>query len=387
MRLLFLSFVPPSVSVFSKVQAQMNAFDRMVDEGAIESADHLQFQECGSTVSVSWDGVVVGSLRRGSKWAALYNTIIGQPRLYRNVASLARERGIDTVYARKPSVIDFPLAMLLRSLHRAGCRIAFEIPTYPYLSELQGHRALRVLDWTGRWAVRRYATCAVTVTRHERALGAPAVSVSNGVDLDMVPMAAPSVGDMKVLVCVAGFARWHRIERLLDAVSDYYAQGGDVDLIVKMIGGGPARQALESQVFSDPELVKRVEFLGPLHGPELDVQFDGASLGIGNLEESATRGLREVVPLKHREYAARGIPFVYGLTDPDFSQSEYAYELPDGVIDLAEVLRWLDSLDLDGEQIRADVRRLDWVAQLGDVLDSLQGSTALEVPRRRWRRK
>lgn len=373
MNLLYVTLVSPSVSVYTKTRDQVAAFEQLATEGVIENALSLRLEEGLEVTSVWCGGLYLGSLKRGSKRAALYNTLIGQPKLYRNIARIVRLHEIDTIYIRKPIVIDFPLAMLLWSLYREGRHVIFEIPTYPYLPELRGHAVLRMLDWSGRWAISRFVTRAVTVTHHDYALGAPAVSISNGVDLKRVPLASSPVNDgIKTFVCVAGFAPWHRIERLLNAVSRYYSEGGTTELIIKMIGGGPSKASLEAQVLSDPALTDRVIFFGALHGAELDAQFDNADLGIGNLEEAATRRLREVAPLKHREYAARGIPFIYGLTDSDFSEAQYALQVPDGGINLIGVLAWLDSLTINREEIRTDARRLGWAEQLGMVLRTLR---------------
>ena len=54
-------------------------------------------------------------------------------------------------------------------------------------------------------------------------------------------------------------------------------------------------------------------------GKELDELFDLADFAIGSLARHRSH-IDKIKTLKNREYAARGIPFIYSETDEDFDR-------------------------------------------------------------------
>lgn len=65
---------------------------------------------------------------------------------------------------------------------------------------------------------------------------------------------------------------------------------------------------------------------GPLHGEELDEQFERADFAIGSLGRHRS-GITEIKTLKNREYAARGFAFTYSETDADFDAMPYVWKV------------------------------------------------------------
>ena len=58
------------------------------------------------------------------------------------------------------------------------------------------------------------------------------------------------------------------------------------------------------------------------HGEELDELFEQADMGIGSLARHRS-GITHIKTLKNREYAARGLPFIYSEMDSDFEGKPY----------------------------------------------------------------
>ena len=59
----------------------------------------------------------------------------------------------------------------------------------------------------------------------------------------------------------------------------------------------------------------------------LDQLFSKADMGIGSLGRHRS-GITHIKTLKNREYAARGIPFVYSEIDADFDHCNYVLKVP-----------------------------------------------------------
>lgn len=77
----------------------------------------------------------------------------------------------------------------------------------------------------------------------------------------------------------------------------------------------------------DHHLEEYVILHGPLHGEELDEQFERADFAIGSLGRHRS-GITEIKTLKNREYAARGFAFTYSETDADFDAMPYVWKVP-----------------------------------------------------------
>jgi hypothetical protein len=81
------------------------------------------------------------------------------------------------------------------------------------------------------------------------------------------------------------------------------------------------------QYITDHHLEEYVILHGKRHGTELDKLFNQCDFGIGSLGRHRV-GIQKIKTLKNREYAARGIPFIYSETDSDFDQKPYVLKAP-----------------------------------------------------------
>jgi hypothetical protein len=77
--------------------------------------------------------------------------------------------------------------------------------------------------------------------------------------------------------------------------------------------------------------------------------------------------------LKNREYATRGIPFIYSEIDSDFEDMPYIVKAkPDeSPIDIQEILDFLENHHFDSSEIRKTVENLSWKIQMKRVVDEI----------------
>ena len=75
--------------------------------------------------------------------------------------------------------------------------------------------------------------------------------------------------------------------------------------------------------------------------------------------------------MKNREYATRGIPFIYSEQDSDFDNQPYVIKAqPDeSPIDVQQILDFIDHHQFKPEDIRKTVEKLSWKNQMQIVID------------------
>ncbi|MHA6509046.1 glycosyltransferase family protein [Tessaracoccus sp. Y1736] len=365
----FVAIVPRRWSVYTKIRAQARAFTSLKDNGELRDLLVLESQSEGLVDTYLFGDSQV-RLRYGGRANALANLLWRYPSLYWMIYRELSRKDIDVLYLRKPPILDLFTILWLLVLRWRGIRVLFEVPTYPYDSEMRS-RALALMDRVSRVFLRFAVYAIVTSSGESIIFGVRCIPMSNGVDFAEIPMTSRRTGPSKIVItCVSSLESWHQVERLLLAFSDYLCNGGDRISAVHIVGDGPELEHLR-RLSSGSDLVKAlVVFHGALYGEELTDVFANTTLAVGNLEESSTRGLSQVQPLKHREYAARGIPFFYGLRDTDFTDAVYALQVPEGPLDLGEIVQWADELDIASESIRGSVEHLAWEAQLRFVLNA-----------------
>ena len=119
-------------------------------------------------------------------------------------------------------------------------------------------------------------------------------------------------------------------------------------------------------------LQKHVVLHGPLWGEELDAIFNLANFAIGSLGRHRS-GIQVIKTLKNREYAARGIPFIYSESDADFDSKPYVLKAsPDeSAIDITKILEFLKKEKFDPSCIRNSILDLSWAEQMNKVLQAI----------------
>ena len=111
---------------------------------------------------------------------------------------------------------------------------------------------------------------------------------------------------------------------------------------------------------------------GKKHGKELDEIFDQCDFGIGSLGRHRV-GIVHIKTLKNREYAAKGIPFVYSETDTDFDNKPYVLKMPadETTINIEKIIEFYKKQTETPMQIRNSIEDLSWKNQMKRVIDSV----------------
>lgn len=255
-------------------------------------------------------------------------------------------------------------------------QIILELPTWPYDAEVRGFRANTVaaVDRVYRKRLHRYVDFVLHYGPEKTVWDILAINLSNGIDWQHIPVRKPIPAPEKTLrlIAVGNWNYWHGLDRVLKGIRHYRESGGMFDFQLVIVGDGPAIPEIKKQAaFIQSGL--SVTFHPPCTGAVLDQIFDNADLGIGVLGLHR-KGLSVASPLKHRDYCARGLPFLIAGKDSDFEQSlPFVLTIPadESPVDMAQVIDFVQHIPKDHitDMRHFAEKHLGWDAKIRAVSD------------------
>lgn len=303
---------------------------------------------------------------------------------YECIYDYCKLNGIQFVYARcfqnaNPFLIHF-----FKKLRKLDIKIVTEIPTYPYDSEFVGFPLMTQMglkiDQIFRKSLYKRINAIVTFSDVNEIFGQRTIRISNGVDMDSIPLHDyhPSSDGSIHLIGVAEVHYWHGFDRLIAGLGEYYRNTNSPRNIYFHIVGGVWKSEMYDSIHAPgfSELMDkygirdRVVFHDQLFGGALDKVFNQCRFAIGSLARHRS-GITVIKTLKNREYATRGIPFIYSEIDSDFEDKPYIIKaLPDeSPIDIQQIVDFIESHRFDPAEIRKTVENLSWKIQMRRVVE------------------
>jgi hypothetical protein len=174
------------------------------------------------------------------------------------------------------------------------------------------------------------------------------------------------------LIGVAEIHEWHGFDRVVRGLAEYYSKPQEYIVKFHVVGYFFSAEIEEvfKKIITDNQMEEYVILYGKKHGAELDSLFDKCDFGIGSLGRHRV-GIDKIKTLKNREYAARGIPFIYSETDSDFDSKPYVLKAPadETPIDINRIIDFYQHLTLSPTDIRTSVKNLSWENQMQKVID------------------
>lgn len=294
-----------------------------------------------------------------------------------------KDNGIQFVYARCFQNASPFLIRFFKKLKKLGIKAVTEIPTYPYDQEFETfsrqERLGLKIDQMFRNRLYRQQSAVVTFSDAETIFGQRTIRISNGVDFDSIPLYHfQPVDDALHFIGVAEVHLWHGYDRLISGLGEYYKKVENPRHIIFHIVGGVDPYDLYGEGnykgiqtrIDEYALQKHVVFHGQLFGEELDKIFNQSCFAIGSLARHRS-GITYIKTLKNREYATRGIPFIYSEIDSDFEDKSYIVKAkPDeSPIDVQQIVDFIESHHFNPSEIRKTVENLTWKIQMKRVVD------------------
>ena len=293
------------------------------------------------------------------------------------------ENGIEMVYARSFMNASPVLVGLFRKLKKHGIKYVTEIPTYPYDHEFKGYplkyKIPLYIDMMFRRALSSKMEAIVTFSNKESIFGKRTICISNGIDLDSIPLHNPKKQQDIHLIAVAEIHYWHGFDRLVAGLGEYYKSNPNGRKVYFHVVGWEDDRGTTSNGYLTVEqmakkygIEKYVINHGKLFGDKLDEVFNQCVFAIGSLGRHRS-GITEIKTLKNREYAARGISFIYSENDSDFDDKPYIIKAPadESPINVGEIINYIDSHDFNPAEIRKTVEHLSWKYQMEKVITEI----------------
>jgi len=266
-----------------------------------------------------------------------------------------------------------------------ACKIVIEYQTIePLEYQLKRKYWYLPIDFLFGNSIRKYTDAIIGVTdeitdyqvSRSGNSNKPHITIGNGYDVASTPIRqSPSFDGKELhLLCVAHIARWHGIDRLLQGIASYQ---GTIQIVLHIAGDGTERPRLQ-ELTSKLGIEDRVIYHGFIFGQELDTLFDTCHIGVGSLGIHR-KGLQQTSELKAREYCSRGIPYITGVSDPDFPVAfPYILKVPpdETLIDIQQVVKFarrvLSDSDHPQNMHRYAERHLDWSVKMKKLKEFLE---------------
>lgn len=330
------------------------------------------------------DGKVLKDYGKG-KWAGLFQRMD-----FNCVYDYCIREKIEFIYARCFMNANPWLIRFFKKLKCAGIHAVTEIPTYPYDGEFAGATGEQQLnfmvDKLFRNQLYRYMDALVTFSDAKKIFGQRTINISNGVDMDSIPLHKyqPAIDGSIHLIGVAEVHYWHGYDRLIAGLGEYYSQNltansQQPNVIFHIVGGiwsgdlnGSAYAPGIKTLIDQYELQDKVILHDEMFGKPLDDLFNQCVFAVGSLGRHRN-GITIIKTLKNREYATRGLPFIYSEQDSDFDHQPYILKAPadESPIDIQKILDYLDSKMFSAAEIRKTVVHLTWKIQMQKVIDAI----------------
>lgn len=321
--------------------------------------------------------------RRIRKRIFLHETLFDWETVYKNI------QDPKLVYIRK-LYCDFAFIEFLKKLKKnySKVKIVIEVPTYPYdkeqFSSLK-QLPIYIKDKYFREKIYKYVDRIVTYTNDNEIFHVQTVKIQNGIDIEQFPVIVPRDRDDEIhLLAVAALQSYHGYERVIIGLKNYYAHGGQRDVMFYIVGTGPEEKKLRAIVKKE-RLENRVIFFGKKIGDELTEICNKADIGMGSFGFYKI-GLEIASSLKLREYLARGLPIIGGSKQDLFSEETFPYYLEfsndNTPLDIEKIVNFYDSVYNSSEKqetVIMNIRKyaeenVTWEKTFEPVMDYVRSS-------------
>jgi len=258
-------------------------------------------------------------------------------------------------------------------------KIIAEIPTYPYEKEKRSFvdRLSLMMDQRYRKKLSAYVDRIVHYGLESEIFNIPTITISNGIATRKVPVSNSQPQEKEIrLITVANWSYWHGLDRLIEGLKNYYTSIKPAVLVtLKIIGDGKAISQYKALV-RQYNLQKIVHFLPPQINEQLDNHFEQADMGIGTLGIHR-KDIAIDSSLKHREYCARGIPFLMASKDLDFpDQLFFVLKSPptNQPIEMNKLVTFWENFVRDNKARSAEIRayaegQLEWMKKMEKIVN------------------
>ncbi|WP_321480090.1 glycosyltransferase family 1 protein [uncultured Bacteroides sp.] len=298
---------------------------------------------------------------------------------YNSIINYIKNEKISLVYIRSYHNANPFTIHLVKQIKENGAKVIMEIPTYPYDQEYIDKSMILELfiDKLFRKRLANNLNAIVTFSNEKIIFGQRTIRISNGIDFSAIKQ-KENVNDIQYelhLIGVAEVHYWHGFDRIIKGLGEFYRLNKNGYKVYFHIIGNLTGQREREEILTPLKQNKLEQFVilhGTKHGDELDDMFEQADFAIGSLGRHRSN-ISNIKTLKNREYAARGIPFIYSEIDDDFEKMPYILKASadDTPIDINKIVEFATTQKYTPFEIRNSIKHLSWKNQMEKVLNQL----------------
>lgn len=295
--------------------------------------------------------------------------------------------GYDAVYLRfflpGSDLIKFLIKLKTKSKKTV---LLLEYPTLNVKTLYQTDLARRVSYFFNQRNINRLNELSdyiITLTRHSELFGKPALFMPNGIALSEIePVPVPSFTNQLVILGVASDINfYHGFDKVIKGLSLYTKTNSQVKILFRLISNPLSKNLAELRALAkDSGVEEFVCFESPKTRRELAEVYKQVHLGMGTLALHRV-GLTDNYSLKHREYAAFGLPFIMSKGDFHFENSPFVLveERNEEPLDIQHIVAFYTSLrnrypDYPQEFRKSVEHLITWEAQMKEVFDVINNA-------------
>ncbi|MBR4017444.1 MAG: hypothetical protein IKK11_06500 [Oscillospiraceae bacterium] len=276
---------------------------------------------------ISTDGSVEPVRKYQTSGVDLLNKVLNKKRLSSAIRKYVQDKHFSLCYIRYDlSTPDF--LKTVKALKRVCDKIVIEIATYPYQKEYANAQFSGIRLWMDDYYGRKlkdYVDYMISFYEVEggRIFDIPVIQVPNGFDFSNSKVITdPTVPKDIHIAAVSTMREWHGYERFIEGMYQYYANGGERNIILHLVGTGPEYTKYMTLV-EKYALQEKVIFHGAMHGDELGKLLERCTIGVDSLARHRS-GISVLSSLKSREYGGVGIPLINSCKI-DIMEDDYPY--------------------------------------------------------------
>ena len=262
--------------------------------------------------------------------------------------------------------------------------ILLEYPTLNVVEELKKRDMVgRVTYYLNKNKIRelnQYTDYVVTLTKDKILFDKPALQMPNGIELaGILPAPLPAFDNQLVLLGVASdCAFYHGFDKVIKGLARYKSQKRHAKVLFRIVSNPLSRNVDELRALAKGlDVADMVSFELPKSREELAEEYSQVHIGMGTLALHRI-GLMDNYSLKHREYAAFGLPFVMSKGDDHFEDSPFVMtvERDEEPLDIQAVLDFYTSLrshypDYPQAFRKSIENTITWEAQMKDIFAAI----------------
>lgn len=286
------------------------------------------------------------------------------------------------------------LIRFLKTLRKEcpGTLLLLEYPTLNVVTEMKKRdKVSRISYYFNQKRIgllNRLTDYIITLTKDEILFDKPVLQMPNGIELaGILPVSLPVFGNQLVLLGVASdCAFYHGFDKVIKGLAKYKTAGGSIKILFRVISNPLSRNVDELRALAkDLDVADMVSFELPKSREELAEEYSQVHIGMGTLALHRI-GLMDNYSLKHREYAAFGLPFVMSKGDDHFEDSPFVMtvERDEEPLDIQAVLDFYTSLRSNYPDYPQAFRKsientITWEAQMKDIFAAINRGKEKQV--------